>query len=366
MENITGGRTLGLLSSLIDGAQRLFGFDDGAKERTYGGGGGSFADEGKPAPYPGTTPDAPPFPDDPNWGGSAAEKEKEAAKRLAEKTEELKALDAQLKALGDQIVDDNDQAKKKLNSLKDEIEKELEYAKTSPDDSIVKYEALNKFMQDKAGEVAKVVADAAATVAKRRGELSDIGNQYPGDVITAPGGDPSVPGGGYIDPSGLGAGYGETYDPGYYEDPYYSEDPGAFEDAAAGLADALPQMASALPGAFGGLGGANPLGDLGSVIGSAIQGAAQRRDEDLPRDENNDGEQSEKPGETPPPPAENENNTSTDNEADKDDSAEDDGEEKKDEDGPGAEPAGGAPAPPPAPTLVVRPDGSTATAASPA
>lgn len=315
---------------------------------------------------PDSTKPASPKPGQPGWEGSAAQKEAEAAKQLKTKVEALKALDQQLDQLGKQIVDDNAEAKKKLKTLQDDIEKELKYQETSSDSSVVKQAALNKFMTDKADEAAKVITDAAATVAQRQGELTGLGNQYPGDVSGAGGGgytDPYGAGGGYGASDPYAAGYGGEYSGEAYGDPYYDEGYGAeseFGDAASQLAGALPQMASALPGMLSGAGGANPLGDLGSIIGSAVKGAGEDRRDDTDRAEEDrkEKEESEKPPTEDEKPAEPKTNEQTTPPEPK--------EDKADPDKPDAKPEGQAPPAPPAPTLVVRPDGTNATAASPA
>ncbi|WP_454793771.1 DUF4226 domain-containing protein [Mycolicibacterium lutetiense] len=317
-----------------------------------------------PAKPDATKPGASPKPGEPGWEGSAAQKEADAAGKLKTKVEALKSLDQQLDQLGKQIVDDNAEAKKKLKALQDDIDKELKYQDTSADSSVVKQAALNKFMTDKADEAAKVITDAAALVAQRQGQVTGLGNQYPGDVTGA--------GGGYTDPSGAGGGYGATdpYAAGYgseyggegYGDPYYEEGygQGEFGDAASQFAGALPQMASALPGMLSGAGGANPLGDLGSVIGSAVKGAGEDRRDGTDRAEQDrkDKEESEKP------PVEGDKNAEP--KPDVPPATQDPKEEKADPNKPDAKPEGQAPPAPPAPTLVTRPDGTPATAASPA
>lgn len=331
---------------LIDKVAELFGDGHKSGERTYYGGGG--ADNGI------------------DWNSpSAAEAEKVAAGNLATKTAQLQTLDSQLAALAGQIVDDNDAAKKKLTALKGEIEKELTYTKTSPDSSVVKYHAVTQFLQDKAGEVAQVVTDAAAAVAKRKGQLGDLDSQYPGDPTTPPAApgtmppvaDPSLtpP----VDPSQ----YGGYADPGYgYGDEYGYGDQGGFADAAGQLgeaaAGALPQMASAIPGALGGLGGGLPLGDLGSLIGAA----ADRGDNRARDDQSNDGTQDKQQKSDPPADGEQKKEATPP----ADDKQNDQKNEQTPEAKPEATPAPAPPPAPPAPTLVVRPDGTNVTAASPA
>ncbi|PQM44868.1 hypothetical protein C1Y40_04970 [Mycobacterium talmoniae] len=273
----------GLMSvvDLIDWGLGLFGDDDDDDDS-----------QASPAPpYPGTTPGAGPYPEMPGWNGSSADAEKQASDDLVKKTAELTALDEAMAGLAAQIVDDNDEAKKKLLQLKGEIDSELEYAKSSGDSSVVKDEAVNKFLQDKASEVAKVISDAGASVAKRKAEITGVGNQYPGGTgIGSGAGSGEIPPdlgmgagsyGGYPDPYGMGGG---GYEDPYYEDPGYgATDPGDLADTAAGL---LPQVASALPGALGGVGagplsGLGGLGSLGDLIGSAVRDGGRREDEGL-------------------------------------------------------------------------------------
>lgn len=307
-------------------------------------------------PDPAAKPAVEPKPGEPGWEGSAAQKEAEAAAKLKTKVEALKSLDAQLDQLGKQIVDDNAEAKKKLKALQDDIDKELKYQETSGDSSVVKTAALNKFMQDKADEAAKVITDAATVVAQRQGQIDGLGNQYPGDV----GGG----GGGYMDPGGMGGGYGGgAYGGEYggeygYGEPYYDEGgygEEGFGDAASQLAGALPQVANALPGALGGLtGGGNPIGDLPGIIGSAIRSAGEERRDDSDQKDKVEPEK---------PPVEGENNN-PEPKKDEPEKTEEPKDEKPDPEKTEAKPDGPAPASPPAPTMVVRPDGSTATTES--
>ena len=265
------------LMRLIEKTAELFGADTPASETHFKGGGGYFNGA--------------------DWESPTAEAaEKSAAANLVEKQTYLETLDTQLGRLATQIVDDNNEAKKKLLALHAEISKEVEYAKSSSDSSIVKYEALNKFIQAKADDIATVVTDAATAVAQRRSELDQIGGGYP---VPGTRGYGPVPGavnpgiGGY----GSGAyGYGQGYYP--YPDGHHPQEPesesqsdSALADAAGELATALPQMAAGLPlgGVGGGLG--NPIGELGNVIGSAVRAAGEGQ---LRHDSQTQAEQVEK------------------------------------------------------------------------
>ena len=299
----------------------------------------------------------------PDQQGPAADAERKAADDLDKKTADLKSLDDQLDGLSKQIVDQNDDAKTKLTSLKSEIDKELDYVKTSKDTSVVKDQAVSKFLQDKATEVAGVLTSAADSISKNKQNLNQIGGGYNTDPgLTSPpaGGDPTpgaAPGGGGGDPlggggyGGGGGGYGDGSD-----DEYGDEDGGGSMGDLAGM---LPQAASMLPQALGGLGGGmgggGGLGDLGSLLSSAVQNAKDK-DKDKSADDDKDT---------------------------KDTKDSKDGKDGKDQPAPaapaappaspsasGAAPAGGAPAAvppppaPPAPTLVTRPDGTPATAST--
>lgn len=78
----------------------LFGSDDKSDSASPGfrGGGGRFGEA-------------------PGHEGTAADAEQEAAKKLSERTETLKSLDAQLKAIGDQIIDGNSEKKKRIEAI---------------------------------------------------------------------------------------------------------------------------------------------------------------------------------------------------------------------------------------------------------
>lgn len=346
---IAGALAWDALSDLVDKAESLFG--DGKPAGPQGGfvgGGGSF-DHGAPPPAQ----------------GGAADAEKKAADDLAKKTDALKSLDDQLDALSKQIVSDNDDAKKKLVALKGEIDKELDYAKTSGDTSVVKDQAVSKFLQDKADEVAGVITAAAQSISKNQQSLNQIGNGYntdPSLTPAAPGTDPSVAGGGAApaDPyasGGYGGGYGDDYgsDGGYgdgYGDGYGS-------DPMSSMADMLPQLGSMLPGALGGLGGgmgASPLGDLGSLLSSAARDAGNSQDHKTDDATDNKKDDPKPDDKVTPPVTNNQNQPAT--------GAPQPGTEQT---GSGAQPSTAPPPPPPAPpapTLVTRPDGTSATAPS--
>lgn len=315
-------------------------------------------------PYPGTTPGAAPYPGMP-WEGKGAEAEEAAKVALAAKTKELKDLDAKLTQLSEKIVDDNNEAKKKLQALQTEIEKELKYAETDDDSSVVKSAAVNKFMQDKSAEIAQVITDAGLAAADSKGKVGDLTEQYGVPAPGAPGA--AVPGAPMpADPYGGGATYGGGMgDTGmygeepYYDDGYYDEgDDGGMADTMSKLADtaagAMPDMGSMMPG----MGSMMPpgLGDLGGIIGSALKSAEQKPEDET--DEKKDEAKPEAPAEPAPEKTPPEGTTPE---------TKDDGTEKKD----GTEEVGAkadqpGPPPPPAPTLVVRPDGSNVTASSPA
>jgi len=316
----------------------------------------------KAPPYPGTTPGEAPYPGMP-WEGNSAEAEEAAKVALATKTQELKDLDAKLTQLSEKIVDDNNEAKKKLQALQTEIEKELKYAESSDDSSVVKSAAVNKFMQDKSSEIAQVITDAGLAAADSKGKVGDLTEQY--GVPAAPGAPmpgaamPADPyGGAALGGMGDTGMYGEEpyYDDGYYDDGYY--DDGGMADTMSELADtaagAMPDMGSMMPG----MGSMMPsgLGDLGGIIGSALKSAEQKPEEEpAEADDEATPETTAEPAPETTPPAETTPEASGEG-------TETPGESE--EVGATADQPG--PPPPPAPTLVVRPDGSNVTASSPA
>lgn len=325
------------------------------------GNAGPGAPAEKAPPYPGTTPGEAPYPGMP-WEGNSAEAEEAAKVALATKTQELKDLDAKLTQLSEKIVDDNNEAKKKLQALQTEIEKELKYAESSDDSSVVKSAAVNKFMQDKSSEIAQVITDAGLAAADSKGKVGDLTEQYGVPAPGAPMPGAAMPadpyGGAALGGMGDTGMYGEEpyYDDGYYDDGYY--DDGGMADTMSELADtaagAMPDLGSMMPG----MGSMMPagLGDLGGIIGSALKSAEQKPEEEPAEAE--DEATPEAPAEPDPaatPPEE----TTPDAAAE---GTEKDGETEE----VGATADQPAPQPPPAPTLVVRPDGSNVTASSPA
>lgn len=317
----------------------------------------------KPAPYPGTTPGEPPYPGAEGWAGHGAEAEQTAKAALAAKTQELKDLDAKLTELGEKIVDDNNEAKKKLQALQAEIDKELKYAQSSDDSSVVKHAAINKFMQDKSAEIAQVITEAGLAAAENNGRVGDLAEQY--GVPPAAGaatGDPyagaGVYGSGMTDPGMYGS---DPYAQGYYDEPYYEEpyyEEGGLSDTLGELADtaagAMPDMGSMMPP----MGSMMPtgLGDLGSVIGSALKNAESKPEQT--------GEEESEPEAEVEVPADEAAAEPPDQAVPQVEpaAAEETGEVEE----AGASADQPAPPAPPAPTLVVRPDGSNVTASSPA
>lgn len=292
------------------------------------------------------------------WSSMAADGEKNAADTLAKKTAVLKTLDEKLAGLASQISDDNDAAKKKLLSVKGEIDRELAYLDSSGDSSVVKSEAVNKFLQDKAGEIAQVISDAAGKVPGHREALNNVGSQYGGSGSGEQGGGGEVGGGGAGGGGGAYApwddGYGSGYGPGY--DDGYGADPGA-GGLADGAASMLPGLASMLPGALGG-----PLSGLGAPLSSLGDLASAARQDPAASDaklvdhveKDNDGAEKNELGEHKGTQA---------GEKDNNGSGDEGGEQKQ-----GAQPIANeqtqTPPPAPASTLVTRPDGSTTTAGS--
>lgn len=284
------------------------------------------------------------------WSSTAADGEKAAADTLAKKTAVLKTLDEKLAALASQISDDNDAAKKKLLGVKAEIDRELAYLDSSGDSSVVKSEAVNKFLQDKAGEIAQVISDAAGKVPGHREELNNVGGQYGGGAGAGGGAGGGEVGGG----AGSGGGGYSQYDDGYVDDGYGGDGGSGLADGAASM---LPGLASMLPGALGG-----PLSGLGAPLGSLGDLASAARPDQAASDgklvdhveKDNDGAEKNEAGE---------HKGTQVGEKDNNESGGDGTEQKQ-----GAQPIANeqsqTPPPAPASTLVTRPDGSTATAGS--
>ena len=280
---------------------------------------------------------------DPSWESlSAAGSENDAAANLVARTQVLRSLDAKLAALASQITDENDAAKKKLLSVKAAIDRELAYLDSSGDSSVVKSEAVNRFLQDKAAEIAAVITEAAQKIPTRRDELAAVGGQYTspyGGVVTA------------------GA-YGPSNDPydyyGGYDDGYRGDAGGGLADGAASM---LPGLASMLPGALGGpLSGLGaPLSNLGDLASAVRQDPAASDAKLVDHvEKDNDGADKNEAGEHKGTQA---------GEKDNNGSGDEGGEQKQ-----GAQPIANEqtqpPPPAPASTLVTRPDGSTTTAGS--
>ncbi|WP_264922871.1 DUF4226 domain-containing protein [Mycobacteroides chelonae] len=339
----------GLVLNTASAAWDLFGSDDDTPrgEVTYRGGGGRFGDA-------------------PGHEGTAADAEQEAAKKLSERTETLKSLDAQLKAIGDQIIDGNSEKKKRIEAIAGEIQKEMKYLESSQDSSVAKVQAVNDFLSEKSGEIAKIITEAADEAAQNRLLLGQLGAEYGSDYGSDEygggdygGGDYGGSGGGG-DYGGGGAGGGDGsgyYEGDYAEDPYGSDMGSQFSDA---LGQAIPAVTSAGQGLASGL--TSPLSglsDLGSMVGSAMRGNGDERshaDEDSERRERDKSEDSDGKDDKA------KDDTKDDKAKDdtKDDKAKDDPKGQQ----PGAEPSGPAPAPPPAPTVVTLPNGQPATAAN--
>lgn len=301
--------------------------------------------------------------------GPTAEAEAAAKQTLSGQTATLKDLDQQLDDLSTKITAQNDAARQKLLDIKSDIEKELDYANTSTDDDIQKSAALSQFLGDKTAAIAKVITDAAASVSANQEQIRHLNSQYgqnpdpsqpatqnpdptddpsgPTDPVTSPAAAPSAYGPGAGDPYGGGGG-GEGY--------------GA--DPASELGQMLPQMASALPGALGGM---NPmsslggLGDLGSVLGDAIHSGNGHNDDGGPHPADKSDKSDDKGGnkKSDQHPQKNDQSGQTTSQISGQDPQ--NGQQQ-----PGAAPAATPPPPPPAPSLVKRPDGSSAMAVSPA
>lgn len=325
----------------------LFGSDDKSDSASPGfrGGGGRFGEA-------------------PGHEGTAADAEQEAAKKLIERTETLKSLDAQLKAIGDQIIDGNSEKKKRIEAIAGEIQKEMKYLESSQDSSVAKVQAVNEFLSEKSGEIAKIITEAADDAAQNRLLLGQLGAEYGSDYGYDEYGGGDYGGGDYGGGSGGGGDYGGGavgggdgsgyYEDGYAEDPY--GDMGSqFSDA---LGQAIPAVTSAGQGLASGL--TSPLSglsDLGSMVGSAMRGNGDdhgHADEDSDRRERDKSEDSDSKDDK------SKDDTKDDKAKDdtKDDKAKDDTKGQQ----PGAEPSGPAPAPPPAPTVVTLPNGQPATA----
>ncbi|APA78443.2 DUF4226 domain-containing protein [Mycobacterium avium subsp. hominissuis] len=312
------------------------------------------------------------------FSGQNADAEAAAGQKLTGQTETLKTLDKQLDDLSKKITDQNNAARQKLLDIKGDIDKELEYLNTTGDDNIQKSAAVSKFMQDKAADIAKVITDAAAAVSANQGELQQLGNQYqqgdpnmPGTVTPDPGGDYGSPGtdpGG--DPGGYGAdpyGQGDPYG-GYGSDYGYGDGAGYGADPASQLGQMLPQMASALPGALSGMNplasGMGGLGDLGSVIGDAVRsGNSRNTDGEKSGDESDKKNKPDDQGDNKKPE---QNEQKHDQSGQTTDQNQQNGQQGNQQQQTGATPSPTPPPAPPAPSLVKRPDGSSATAVSPA
>lgn len=331
-------------------AYNLFGSGNKSDRPQYRGGGGRFGDT-------------------PGHEGATADAEKNAAKALADKTETLKSLDAQLRGVADQILDNNNESKKKLQALAADVEKELKYLEESKDDSGVKNDAVTQFLGEKSGEIIKVLTDAAKDVEASSAALDQIGQGYDPSIVGGGGG-----GGGYEGGAGGGGGYQggneplpQDYQPGVYDSGQYGE------GQQPGIGETLGQAASAIPQALGGLGGGmgNPLGDIGSTIGGLIGKAAdsQSREDRQDRDDSK-AEREREADEQKRKDEQAAEQKKKDDEAaaeqkKKDDEAAEQKKHEQEQQQTGAT-GGGTPAAPPAPapTMVTRPDGTPAQAAN--
>ncbi|SIC22791.1 DUF4226 domain-containing protein [Mycobacteroides abscessus] len=301
--------------------------------------------------------------------GKTGDAEQNAAKALADKTETLKSLDAQLRGVADQILDNNNASKKKLEALAAEVEKELKYLEESKDDSGVKTEAATQFLGEKSGEIIKVLTDAANDIDSSRAALEQIGQGYGGGVVDGGGGAGDVlPEGG----GGAGGAYGggaeplpQDYQPGMYDSGQYGE------GQQPGIGETLGQAASAIPQALGGLGGGmgNPLGDIGSTIGGLIGKAADsqsREDRDNSRSEREREADEQKRKDDAAAEQKKKDDEAAAEQKKKDDEAAAQKKREQEQQQQTGATGGGTPAPPPAPapTMVTRPDGTPAQAAN--
>jgi membrane protein involved in colicin uptake len=303
--------------------------------------------------------------------GSAADAEQEAAKKLTARTETLKGLDAQLKAIGDQIIDSNSEKKKRIEAIAGEVEKELQYLDSSKDSSVAKVQAVNEFLSEKSGEIAKIITDAADEAAQNRALIAQLQNEYGPDYGGGGYDDGSGGGGGYQDGGGGGGGYqdggGGGYQDGTYDQGQYGEQGGLADT----LGQALPGLASAGQGLVSGLTSpVSGLSDLGGIIGSAVKGSGEDRGRD--RDDE-DRRERDKADDERKADEDRKAKEEADQKAEEERKAKEEADRKAKEQQPGqpgqpggAQPTGPAPTPPPAPTLVIRPDGSPVTAANPA
>lgn len=345
------------LGLALKGAMALFGSDgsdDGSADP-----GDSEGDQADPETY----------------GGDSADAEAAAGQQLSTQTDTLKSLDTELDTLSKQIIAQNDASKQKLLDLKADVDKELDYITNSGDDNVSKTAAVSQFLQTKASDIAKVITDAAATVAKNQQQLQQLGNQYgqQGPPDTPPGGDQNMPGDpgtpdpGIVPQTDPGTDYGPGSQSPYGQDPGYDSGYGSGTDPASALGQMLPQMASAIPGALGGmnpLGSMGGLGDLGSVIGDAIHGSGGDRtpQSDKPdtgdgkKDKTDDGKKDDQ----------GDQQQKHDQAGQTNDQNQQNGQQGNPQTPPAATPSGTAPPAPPAPTLVKLPDGTNGTATSPA
>ncbi len=291
--------------------------------------------------------------------GDAADAQTAEAKELKADVDQLEQLRTKLDTISQQIVEDNAGSKAKLLKIKDEIEKELEYAKGS-DDNPTKAKNLSKFLVEKSDEIMKIMTDAAAGVGTRGDEINAL-MQNPGLL------DPSTMGYG-VPPGGTGGGYGGGGGGGTEPPAAQGQVPGGPLDAL-GLGQGQPnamdsfgqaagQAASAIPGALSGLtggGGGGSIPDIGSMIGSAMGSARDRgsdfdRRDDRDRDDTRDRDHEPK-SEDPKPKAE---DPTTDGKTPPEGTTPPAGEGQT----PPAPPA------PPAPTMVTLPDGTPVQARS--
>lgn len=327
-----------------------------------------FGSDDKPEASPGFRGGSGRFGDAPGHEGTAADAEQEAAKKLSDRTETLKNLDAQLKAIGDQIIDANSEKKKRIEAIAGEIQKEMQYLDSSKDSSVAKVQAVNEFLSEKSGEIAKIITEGADEAAQNRLLLGQLGSEYGSDYGSDGSGGGGDYGGGDYGGAGGGGGYGGSegggaggggYDQYGYGDQQPGDDMGSqFSDA---LGQAIPAATSAGQGLLSGV--TSPLSglsDLGGMVGSAMRGSGDdrsRADEDSDRRDHDKSENTDT--------KDDKSKDDTKDDKNKDDTKDDKNKDQTQVQPVGAQPAGPAPAPPPAPTLVTRPDGSPVTASNP-
>jgi hypothetical protein len=344
------------LGLLLAGAWRLFGGHHDSSQHRPGGGGDRHVDDATQLPQLGT------------FVGATSAAEAAAKQVLAAQTETLNDLDHQLDDLSKKITDQNDASRRKLLDIKSDVDKELDYVNTSDDHDVQKSAALSQFLSEKAAAIAKVITDAVAEVSANQQQLQHLNVQYgqrqdpnrPTTQDPTYTGDPGGPADTFADPGGVAPSlYGPSAG-----DPYGGGGEGYGDDMGSELGQMLPLIASALPGAFGGL---NPmsslggLGDLGGVLGDAIHSGNGHNSGD---DSEDLADKKDKSG-----AAVVAGNKKVDQagQQENDQSGQASGQDsQKPQQQSVATPITTPPPAPPAPSLVKRIDGSSATAVSPA